>query len=151
MLHRKDHGSFMSRLSSHITSGQNDKRSVHRVMNEINTVLGDIHKTLPTRINIDRYTLATQYVSQFIPYTSIWNIKFTYNFESPEVALMQILHLEYILSNESDVLFKKDKEILKEMTQLFMKYSPYSEKLFEVRKRRFLDYVHQESTFNNSI
>lgn len=141
----------MSDLSSHTTSGQNDKRSVHRVMTEINTILGNIHKKLPTRINIDGYTLATQYVSQFIPYTTIWNIKFTYNFESPEVALMQILHLEYILSNESDVLFEKDKEILKEMTQLFMKYSPYSEKLFELRKRHFLDFVRQEGTFTKSI
>lgn len=139
----------MNRLSSHFQSESNDKRSLHRVMIEINTTLGAIHKKLPTRIAIDRYTFATAYVAQFIPYTTIWNIKFTYNLESPEVALMQILHLDYILSQENSEDFEKEQQTLQEMKKLFLTYSPYSEKLIAIRKQRFLLYIEHESQIDS--
>ncbi|MER1998393.1 MAG: hypothetical protein ABS882_01355 [Lysinibacillus sp.] len=109
-------------------------------MIKINTSLAVIHKKLQTHISTEKYADATSYVAQFIPYTTIWNIKFTYNLESPEVALMQILHLEYIFSNEDANLFTKERAILVEMKQLFLAYSPYSKNLIALRKQRFLDF-----------
>lgn len=134
----------MNHLSSRLQPESNDKRSLHRVMIEINTTLGAIHKKLHARILVDRYKFATAYVAQFIPYTTIWNIKFTYNLESPEVALMQILHLDYILLHENHVDFESEQHNLQEMKKLFISYSPYSEKLIEARKQRFLHYIEHE-------
>ena len=129
----------MNRLYSNTTTKEN--RSLHRVMIEINTSLAVIHKKLQTQIANENYTVATSYVAQFIPYTTIWNIKFTYNLESPEVALMQILHLEYIFANEDANRFKKERAILLEMKTLFLAYSPYSENLMALRKQRFLNFI----------
>lgn len=118
-----------------------EKRALHRVMIEINSTLAAIHKQLPLKVDVERYKSATEYVSQFISYTSIWNVKFTYNLESPEVALMQILHLEYIFAHEHDVDLSKERAAVKDMSQLFFLYTPYSDALIEIRKSRFLKYI----------
>lgn len=131
---------MMNRLSP-TTSKSN--RSLHRVMVEINTELTKVHKKIAPHIIVENYSAASDYVSQFVSYTTIWNIKFVYNLESPEVALMQIMHLKHILACEPETSFIDQRAILQEMTKLFLQYSPYSSELISKRKKKFQDYIQQ--------
>ena len=131
----------MNSLYRQTTESRTEKRSLHRVMIEVNSELANIHKKIANQISITKYERATSYIAQFISYTTIWNLKFTYNLESPEVALMQILHLDHIFEYEEEHDFLKEKARLLEMKQLFFTYSPYSESLIQLRTRRFLEHL----------
>ena len=131
----------MNHRSINSPNNLQENRSLHRVMIEINTELAIIHKKLKLQIVHTDYEVATSYISQFISYTTIWNLKFTYNLESPEVALMQILHLEYIFEHELPHLFAKERTTLIEMTNLFLTYSPYSKNLMLKRRQQFLAHL----------
>lgn len=131
----------MNRLYTQTTESRTEKRSLHRVMIEINSELAMIHKKIANQIAITKYEHATSYIAQFISYTTIWNLKFTYNLESPEVALMQILHLDHIFEHEEEHDFSKEQARLLEMKQLFFTYSPYSENLIQLRTGRFLEHL----------
>ena len=119
-------------------------RSVHKVMQEVNTELASVHKTIRESINHEQYIHATNFVEQYISYTSLWNLKFSYNLESPEVALLQLLHLDYIFKHELPTTFTKEREIFDKMQQLFHKYKPYSNELIEKRKQKMLEYIHHQ-------
>ncbi|MGM9945065.1 MAG: hypothetical protein ACI33M_08995, partial [Lysinibacillus sp.] len=86
-------------------------RSLHKVMQEVNTELARIHKMIKKYINHEQYIHATNFVEQYISYTSLWNLKFSYNMESPEVALVQLLHLDYIFKHELPTAFTKEREV----------------------------------------
>ena len=116
-------------------------RSIHKVMQEVNTELARVHKTIKESINHEQYIHATNFVEQYISYTSLWNMKFSYNLESPEVALVQLLHLDYIFKHELPTAFTKEREAFDKMHQLFHEYTPYSDELIEKRKQKMLNYI----------
>ena len=119
-------------------------RSIHKVMQEVNTELASVHKAIKKEINYEQYIYATNFVEQYISYTSLWNLKFSYNMESPEVALVQLLHLDYIFKHELPTAFTKEREAFDKMHQLFHEYTPYSDELIEKRKQKMLDYIHSQ-------
>ena len=119
-------------------------RSVHKVMQEVNTELARVHKTIKESINPEQYVHATNFVEQYISYTSLWNLRFSYNLESPEVALVQLLHLDYIFKHELPTTFTKEREVFNKMHRLFHEYTPYSNELMEKRKQKMLDYIHNQ-------
>lgn len=119
-------------------------RSVHKVMHEVNSELARIHKALGKHINLDQYIHATNFAQQYISYTSLWNMKFSYNMESPEVALVQLLHLDYIFKHELPTAFTKERELFYKMQQLFNEHKPYSGEMIEKRKQKMLDYIQDQ-------
>lgn len=116
-------------------------RSFIAVMKEINTELAQIHKRLEKIIDKSAYKGATLFVDQYVSYTSVWNLKFKYNFENPEVALLQCLHLEYILEHEKDNSFDQERKTLKEMNELFQQYKPYTEEQIKARKEKMIKFI----------
>ena len=120
-------------------------RSVLKVMQEVNTELARVHKTIKKYINHEQYIHATNFVEQYISYTSLWNLKFTYNLESPEVALVQLLHLDYIFKHELPTAFTKERNVFYQMHQLFNEYKPYSDEMIEKRKQKMLDYIQNQN------
>ena len=119
-------------------------RSLQKVMLEVNTELARVHKTIKKYINHEQYIHATNFVEQYISYTTLWNLKFSYNMESPEVAFVQLLHLDYIFKHELLTSFTKEREVFDKMHQLFHEYTPYSEELIEKRKQKMIDYIHNQ-------
>ncbi|WP_431028827.1 hypothetical protein [Lysinibacillus sp. LZ02] len=116
-------------------------RSLLKVMVEINTELARLHKIIAQQISLNQYIHATNYAEQYISYTSLWNIKFSYNFESPEVALIQLIHLEYIFEQESSSSFIKERQIFSNMQQLFNEYKPYSDEMVNKRQAQMYAYI----------
>ncbi len=117
------------------------ERSVQKVMKEINMGLSEAHKSINKKIDAETYIHATEFAQQYISYTSIWNMKFSYNLESPEVAITQLLHLEYILGHEDASLFSKERAIFEEMKKLFNLYKPYTDDMIAQRKRKMQLYI----------
>lgn len=117
------------------------ERSVQKVMRDINMELSEAHKSVVKKIDVETYIHATEFAQQYISYTSIWNMKFSYNLESPEVAITQLLHLEYILEHEDASLFSKEHAIFEEMKKLFNLYKPYTDDMIEQRKRKMQLYI----------
>lgn len=128
-----------------ITKTNERNRNFLAVMKEINTELAQVHKSLEKKIDKTVYKSATLYVDKYISYTSVWNIKFKYNIESPEVALLQCLHLIYILDQESDNQLYEERRILKEMYELFMQYKPYTEEQIKNRKEKMINFIQSQS------
>lgn len=115
----------------------------YRSIAEINLELGNIHREIEKFIDKEKYQLITDYVDQYVSYTSVWNVKFVYNLESPEVALLQIFHLDYIFSNEPKNLFRKERNIFIEQKKLFNNLKPFKEEHIQIRKQKMLDYIHE--------
>lgn len=130
---------FEKMSNSH--SSQEQKRSVHRVMHEINTEFAQLHKSIVKKINLENYIHATEFAEQYISYTSIWHMKFSYNMESPEVAVIQMLHLEYILEHEPTALLEKELLTFKSMKKLFNLYKPYTDDMIQQRKLKMQNYI----------
>ncbi|MFF5997020.1 hypothetical protein AAGS61_20140 [Lysinibacillus sp. KU-BSD001] len=120
-------------------------RSLLKVMVEINTELAQLHKIIAKQISLNQYIHATNYAEQYISYTSLWNIKFTYNFESPEVALIQLIHLEYIFEQESSSLFINERQIFSNIQQLFNEYKPYSDEMVSKRQAQMYAYIEMQN------
>ena len=113
-------------------------RHYYRTLAEINVELSKIHKTIQFNINKEAYT-------------TVWNIKFIYNLENPEVALLQIYHLEYIFDHESEQLHLKERRIFSEQMELFMQITSYTKEHMQSRKKAILDYItHQEQEVDNT-
>ena len=119
-------------------------RSIHKAMQEVNTELARVHKTIKKYIDLEQYIHATNFVEQYISYTSLWNLKFSYNMQSPEVAFLQLLHLDYIFEHELPTAFTKEREVFNTMHQIFHEHSPYSDELIEKRKKKMLDYINNQ-------
>ncbi len=115
----------------------------YRSIAEINLELANIHRAIEHFIDKKKYQSITDYVNQYISYTSVWNVKFVYNLESPEVALLQIFHLDYIFSNEPKIRFKKERNIFIEQKNLFNNLKPFKEEHVQMRKQKMLDYIHE--------
>lgn len=113
----------------------------YRSIAEINLELGSIHRSIEHCIDLEKYQSITEYVNQYISYTTVWNVKFVYNLESPEVALLQIFHLDYIFSHEPKRLFRKERRIFDEQKELFKELKPFKEEHIQLRKQKMLEYI----------
>ena len=108
---------------------------------DINSTLSKVHQSVMPHINLEKYKYATQYIHQYISYTSVWNLKFVVNLESPEVALLQIFHLNYIFSQEPANCFTQERAILEEKEQYFYSLKPYKEEHIQKRMQTMLSYI----------
>jgi len=108
---------------------------------DINSTLSKVHQSVMPHIDLEKYKYATEYVHQYISYTSVWNLKFVVNLESPEVALLQIFHLNYIFSQEPANCFTQERAILEEKEQYFYSLKPYKEEHIQKRMQTMLSYI----------
>lgn len=129
-----------TKLSLEQKQGKNTKNYYH-TLTDINTGLAKIHKGIYRTISEDKYKCITGYVNKYISYTTVWDIKFIYNLESIEVALLQIFHLEYIFEHESEDMYKKEKLIFLEKKEIFMNAGFYTHKHIEKRKKSMYDFM----------
>ncbi len=108
---------------------------------DINLALAKIHDSIGPYIDKEKYKDASDYVNQFVSYTDIWHMKFVYNLESPEIALLQIFHLIYIFEQEPADKFGKEREILKQQQMEFDSLKPYKDEQIVARKEKMLQYI----------
>jgi len=116
-------------------------RKYYLSITDINVTLSKVHQSVMSHINLEKYKYATDYIHQFISYTSVWNLKFVVNLESPEVALLQIFHLNYIFSQEPANCFIQERAILKEKEQHFYSLKPYKEEHVQKRLQTMISYI----------
>ena len=121
-------------------------RQVYHTLAELNLSLNAIHKSISHYIDHDKYKYATEYVNQFISYTTIWNLKFIYNLENPEVTLLQIFHLTYIFENEPESKFTKERYELEQINARFTEMNPFKQEKVAERYEKMIQYI-QEHTF----
>ena len=108
---------------------------------DINSTLSKVHQSVMPHIDLEKYKYATEYIHQYISYTSVWNLKFVVNLESPGVALLQIFHLNYIFSQEPADCFTQERAILEEKEQYFYSLKPYKEEHIQKRMQTMLSYI----------
>ena len=120
-------------------------RQVYHALAEINLSLNTVHKLIMDYIDHDKYKYATEYVNQFISYTSVWNLKFVYNLENPEVALLQIFHLTYIFDNEPESLFIKERQELAQVKARFIEMNRFKQEKVAERYEKMLQYIHEHT------
>ena len=120
---------------------QQNVRKYYLSIADINSALSKVHQSVMPHIKLEKYKHATDYINQYISYTSVWNLKFVVNLESPEVALLQIFHLNYIFSQEPADCFTEERAILKEKEQQFYSLKPYKEEHIEKRMQTMLHYI----------
>lgn len=116
-------------------------RHLYRSIAEINLALANIHKGIERKIDKQKYRLVTDYINQFISYTSVWNVKFVYNLESPEVALLQIHHLDYIFEHEQNEHFISERASLKIQKEKFYQLNAFKLDHIKQRKEKMLHYI----------
>ena len=112
---------------------------------DINSTLSKVHQSVMPHIDLEKYKYATEYIHQYISYTSVWNLKFVVNLESPEVALLQIFHLNYIFSQEPANCFTQERAILEEKEQYFYSLKPYKEEHIQKRMQTMLSYIEKRN------
>lgn len=127
----------------------NKMKHLYRSITNINIELAKIHKNIEFDINKKLYKHATDYVNQYISFTSIWNLKFVYNFENPEVALMQLFHLEYIFEHEPKNRFKQERNAFAKQYESFLETKIYPTQHINLRKQKMLDYIKQQKNKEN--
>ena len=116
----------------------------YRTIAEINLELAKIHKNLHFTLNKEKYQHVTEFVNKYISYTTVWNIKFVYNLENPEVALLQIFHLEYIFDREPLDRYETERRIYTEQKEHFRKTEAYTQEHIQLRKKGMLDFIAQQ-------
>lgn len=122
----------------------NKVRSFYRTIMHINMELAEIHRKIEFYIDKEKYKHVTDYVNQYISFTTVWNVKFVYNFENPEIALLQLFHLEYIFNNEPKNRFRQEREIFKEQYESFLNLNIYEMNHIHLRKQKMLDYINKQ-------
>ena len=120
-------------------------RQVYHALAELNLALSAVHKSIVDYINHDKYKYATEYVDQFISYTSVWNLKFVYNLENPEVALLQIFHLTYIFDNEPKSQFIKERHELAQLNTRFIEMNQFKQEKVAERYEKMLQYIYEHT------
>ena len=131
---------------------QQDKLNVKKyytTISEININLSKIHQSIARKIDIERFKPATNYVNQYISHTSIWNLKFLMNLENPEVAMLQIFHLEFIFAVEQTAALEGEKAIFHQQADLFYTLNAYSDEHMEKRKYKMYKAI-EEALLNEN-
>ena len=116
-------------------------KKYHLAIAEINTELMKVHKILERCINKLDYLAVTAYVNQYISYTTIWNIKFVYNLENPEVALMQLMHTNYILEREQGEQLAPIRRAVAIQQEKFNQLRPYKREQIEARYEKMHAFI----------
>lgn len=116
-------------------------RHFYRSIADINVELSNLHKSIEQRVEKENYRIVTEYINQFISYTSVWNVKFVSNLESPEVAMLQIFHLDYIFEHESSERFICEKALFIELKKKFITLNAFKKQHVELRKQKMLNYI----------
>lgn len=116
-------------------------RHLYRSIAGINLALAKIHKNIERKIDKQKYRVVTDYMNQFISYTSVWNVKFVSNLESPEVAMLQIFHLDYILEQEPSCYFERERAKLNELNEKFQQLQAFKLEHIEMRKQKMLQHI----------
>lgn len=116
---------------------QRVRKSAHSII-DINVALGDVHRSLAPKIDITQFEHATRYVDQFVSYTSVWNLKFVYNFESPEIAMLQLFHIQHVLAHFPEDQFTRERAIVQENLARFLVVTPFSDENIDGRYQKFL-------------
>lgn len=122
-------------------------KSVHRYYRsiaDINMELAKLHKNIEFEIDKDHYHFATEYVNQYISYTSVWNVKFVANLENPEVALLQLFHLEYIFDHEPAHLFSNERQLFTKQKEAFIYLKSYTLDHIQMRKENMLQFIQEK-------
>lgn len=113
---------------------------------DINLALKDLHHQIAPHIEQEKYEAITSYVNQYISHTHIWNLKFACNLEDPEVALMQLFHLTYILEQEASTAYTTARTLLEQQRLKFRKITLYSDTHIQMRHEKMQHYVQQYET-----
>ncbi|WP_274308896.1 hypothetical protein [Solibacillus daqui] len=108
----------------------------------LNENLKVLHDHIAPHIDETRYEAITSYANQYISHTHIWDLKFANNLENPEVALMQLFHLKFILASEPAHLHQSIRSNLEELTHKFRRITLYSDEQLKLREVKMLDYIH---------
>ena len=119
---------------------QRVRKFTHTII-DINMALGDVHRTLAKSLDIQPFEKATNYVNEFVSYTTIWNIKFVYNLESPEVAMLQLFHLQYIFEQLPAERFTVERTIVRDNFVKFNDAKPFSDENVAARYEKFLSFA----------
>lgn len=119
-------------------------RRFYYAIADINLALADVHKKIQPMIDEAKYQHATAYINQYISYTTVWNMKFAYNLESPEVAMLQLFHLRYIFQHEPAIAFTQERQIVQEQQQAFDKLQLFAEEQLTLRYAKMLQYIEEE-------
>lgn len=119
-------------------------RHFYRSIVDINLALAEIHKSLEDQVDKQSYRLVTEYINQFISYTSVWNVKFVYNLESPEVAMLQIFHLESIFNQEPVSQFICERSAFEELKEKFLQLNAFKSDHIQLRKQKMLEYIERQ-------
>jgi len=126
-------------------------RQIYHALAEMNISLNEIHKAIIHHIDHDKYKYATEYVNHFISYTTVWNLKFVYNLENPEVALLQIFHLTYIFDNEPESKFSKERRELAQLKAQFTEMNPFKQEKIAERYEKMIQYINEHTaTYDNT-
>ena len=113
---------------------------------DINLALKDLHHQIAPHIDETKYEAITSYVNQYISHTHIWNLKFACNLEDPEVALMQLFHLKYILEHEDITSHTTARTTLEQQRLKFRNITLYSDAHIQMRQEKMRHYVQQYET-----
>lgn len=108
----------------------------------INESLKELHNQIAPHIDATKYEAISSYANQYISHTHIWNLKFSNNLENPEVALMQLFHLKFILVAEPAHLHTSIRSNLEELTDKFRHMTLYSKEQIILRESKMRDYIH---------
>ena len=108
---------------------------------DMNIALGDAHRVLAKQIDITAFEKATEYVDQYVSYTTIWNMKFVYNLESPEIAMLQLFHIEYVLAHLPEDKFLQERAIVADQHEKFVAFKPFTDEVVKARFEKFMEFV----------
>jgi len=111
-----------------------NSKKLYNTISKVNLNLSNIHRSVAPKIDIQKFKYATDYVNQFISHTSVWNLKFLMNLENPEVAMLQIFHLEFIFLVENTPALAQEKAQFEKQAELFFSLGVYSDDHLEKRK-----------------
>ncbi len=126
----------------------NKQKKYYVSIAEINNTLANVHKDLLPELDRAKYQYATDYINQYISHTTVWNLKFVMNMENSEVALLQIFHLDYILSKEPESLFTTEREILQEQKEKFLSLDCFTMEKIIQRHQQMLAFIKEKSNPN---
>jgi hypothetical protein len=108
---------------------------------DINMALSEIHHQIEAHIDKEKYEAATVFVNQYVSHTDIWQIKFVCNLENPEVVLMQLFHLMYILECDPQDRFVIERKNIEEQRLKFGEITLYSDEHIANRKKKMQEFI----------
>lgn len=112
---------------------------------DINMTLSTIHRQIEPQIDLKKYEAVTAFVNQYITHTNIWKIKFVCNLENPEVVLMQLFHLLYIIDMEPKNRFEAERALVEDQFDKFRGITLYSDTHIEERYEKMMLFINNYS------